>query len=190
MKKIVIPAILIGTIMIVAGFAIQPVQQAEAVHVTVSANTSKYYALTGVVGPDADATVLEAARWAIPQPFRVISVTATFTADTGADCNLDVSNIRSDLAPEAAVAETDPAAINAVTDTRVLLTLPTPGAAVAGELSGATVLEVGTVEGAACDADARATLTAIIESTGALTTAPVATIAAVSAAKANGLAGD
>lgn len=186
MKKLVIPAILIGTIMIAAGFAIQPVQQAGAVHTTVQANTSKYYTLTGIVGPDADAGVLEAARWAINQPFQVISVTALQTADTGADCDLAASNIRTDLVPEAGVAELNPAASDANTDTRVLLSNAVADTLVAG----ATTLEVGSVEGANCDADARETITAIIETTGALTAAPAATISAVSGAKANNLAGD
>lgn len=43
MKKIVIPAILLGTIMIAAGFAILPVEQAKAVHTTVLAGTAKPY---------------------------------------------------------------------------------------------------------------------------------------------------
>ena len=173
--------------LVAIGIAMTPIQEASAVHTTIQANTVRHYMLTGVVGPDADADVLEEARWAIPQPFEVISVTATFTADTDANCDLAASNIRTDMVPEAALTESNPGIINLVTDTRVLTA---NDAADVETVYGNVVLAVGTADGADCSADARATINAIIETTGALTAAPTATISAVSAAGANGLAND
>ena len=187
MSKIILTTIIAGLMLVAVGIAMSPIQDASAVHTTVQASVARHFALTGIVGPDADAGVLEEARWAIPQPFEVISVTALHTADTGDNCDLGVSNIRTDMIPEAAFTEIDPAASNAVNDSRIL-TANT--AANVETLYGNVVLAVGTVEGANCDADARVTVTAIIETTGALTAAPTATISAVSAAGANGLAND
>jgi hypothetical protein len=184
--KIVIPAIALGVMLVAVGFAIQPIQEATAVHTTIQANTFRNFALTGTVGPDADAGVLEAARWTINQPFNLVGVTAVNTVDTNNDCNLAASNIRTDLVPEAGITEVDPAIANALNDVRVLMNR----AAASTETVGTTVLEVGTVEEATCEAGDRIAITAIIETTGALTAAPAATIAAVSGAKANGLAGD
>ena len=191
MKKLLIPEIAIGAVLIALAFVVAPAQEATAVHTIIQANTMRQFMLTATLSPDTgvDDSVDEEAYFLFNQPFELVGASVTFTADTGANCNLDVSNIRTDRVAEAGIVETDPAAINTVTDTRALFSNGDSQGPVFGNLALAIAL---TEEffGGNCDADSRVTLNALVNTTGALTTAPTAVITTTSAAKANGLADD
>ena len=187
MTNIVIPAIIAGLMLVAVGIAMSPIQDASAVHTTVQTNTLRHFALTAAVGIDDGAAVGEQGRWTFTGPFELLGATATVTADTGTDCNIGVSNIRTNLIPETGLAEDDPAAINALNDEVTLIDATVDNT----RITGTTTLAIALEEGADCDADARATINAVVSTTSALTAAPTATIdAAVSGAKADSLAGD
>lgn len=188
-NKILIPGVALGAVLIALAFVVAPVQEATAVHTTVQANAMRHFIATVVVSPDAgtDDGVDESGLWTFSQPFHMVAASATFSADTGNDCNLDVSNIRTDLFPEAGTVETDGAAINAATDTQVLVHNPVTTQT---QVIGNSVLSISLLEGANCDTDSRATINALIKTTGALTAAPTATIITVPAALGSGLAAD
>jgi len=165
------------------GVAMNPVDNASAVHTTVQATAERHFALVGTVTPEAAGTG-EAARWDLNQPFEVIAI-SSITAD--ADCNMNGINIRTDLIPEISFTEADPNASNLANDTHVF----TAGiAATDSPLYGNVVLSVGTAEEGNCDAAETVVITAVVKTTGALTTAPVATIETIPGAGANNLAND
>jgi len=188
-NKILIPGVALGAVLIALAFVVAPVQEASAVHTTVQANTVRHFLLTGIVSPDTDTndSVDEQATWTLNQPFELINSSITFSADTGTNCNLAAANIRTDFVPEAGLVEEDTGVINLVTDTRILnFNVDDTDSIVFGNV----VLSIAMVEGADCDADSRGTISALIETTGALTAAPTAVIAQTTAAKGGGLAGD
>jgi hypothetical protein len=171
-----------------AGIAISPITGASAVHDTIQTNSIKQLTLT-VTGMDADNTAaLEGVSWLIPQPFELLAVTATVVGpDTSSDCDLGAAVIRTDMIAEGAYAEDDPAAINAVNDERLLMDATAANPRVVGD----EILSIDLVEGGGdCDAGTLVTLNAVIETTGALTTAPTGTKANPIATKTSNLAGD
>ena len=188
-NKILIPGVALGAVLIALAFVVAPVQEAAAVHTSIGSNTIRHFFLTATVGPDTgtDDAVDEQASWTMNQPFEVINVLYKATADTGANCDLGIPSIRTDMFPEAGTVEPNPAVTNLNTDSRSLMsnvvTTQSPP-------FGNVVLTVTLLEEATCDADARGTLGVIVETTGALTTAPTAVIATITAAKGGGLAGD
>lgn len=184
MKKIVISAIAIGVMLVAAGFAIQPVQQATAIHATIQANTLRHFTLTATVTPDLTdvAAADEAATWAIPQPFRVLSITASNTVDAGNNCDMAAAIIATDLVSTFPLNEPNPAVANALGDERILI--DTSIDAGFPPLFGSTILSVTTAEAANCAATDAETLTVVIETTGALTAAPAATTRTAAAAAA------
>jgi len=188
-----IPGVTLGAVLIALAFVVAPVQEATAVHTTIptaiGTNTMRHFIATVVVSPDGDTDdgVDESGLWTFSQPFHMVAASATFSADTGTNCNLGVSNIRTDLFPEAGTVETDNAAIDAATDTQVLVHNPVTTQT---QVIGNSVLSISLLEGANCDTDSRATINALIKTTGALTAAPTATIITVPAALGSGLAAD
>jgi len=187
-NKILIPGVALGAVLIALAFVVAPVQEASAVHTTIQANTIRHFLLTAVVSPDigVDDAVDAQATWTLSQPFVLINASFLFSADTGTNCDMGAADIRTNFSGETAVVEPNPAAINAATDTRSLFIT---NAVANSPIFGSTILAIATTEGANCHADSRATIQALIETTGSLTTAPTAVNALITAAKAGGLAG-
>ena len=98
----------------------------------------------------------------------------------------ELEDVQPNFIGETGVVEPNPAAIDAATDTRHLFIT---NVAANSPIFGSTVLSIGLTETSDCHADSRATLQALIETTGSLTTAPTAVNALITAAKAGGLAG-
>lgn len=200
MKKLLIPGIATGAVLIALAFVVAPAQEATAVHTTVQtavqtaqttvqANAMRHFLLTTVLSPDTgiDDAVDEEAWYTFNQPFELVAASVTFSADTGANCDLGASNIRTDFVAEAGIAEDNPAVIDSVTDTRALFS----NGDTQGPVFGNAVLVISLTEEANCEADSRVILSALVNTTGALTTAPTTIFPrTTSAPKANGLAGD
>ena len=187
MKKLLIPGIAAGAVLIALAFVVAPAQEATAVHTIIQANTMRQFMLMALISPDTGTNdaVDEQAWYSIYQPFELVGTSVRFTADTGADCDLGASNIRTDRVAEAGFVEANPSAIDSVTDTRALFLTDaqTP-------VFGKVTLQIALTEGANCDADSRAVLSALINTTGAYTAAPTALVSTISAPKSGALAGD
>ena len=188
MTKLLIPGVTLGAVLIALAFVVAPVQEATAVHTSIQTNTLRHFLLTAALSPDdsTDDAVDEQATFTFNQPFELVAASVLFTADTSTNCDLDPTNFRTDMYSELSGIPADPAAMDATTDTRTLIN----GVATDSAIFGNVVLSIALDEGSNCDADARATLNALVKTTGALTTAPTGVIAVTTAAKAGGLAGD
>ena len=89
---------------------------------------------------------------------------------------MGASNIHTDSVAEAGFVEANPAAIDAVYDTRSLFLTDaqTP-------VFGYTTLAIALTEGTNCDADSRVWLNALVNTTGALTAPPTALVSTTTA---------
>ena len=188
MKKLLIPGIAAGAVLIALAFVVAPAQEATAVHTTAQTNAMRQFMLVAEISPDTGTNdaIDEEAWFALSQSFELIGASVTFTADTGADCDLGASNIRTDYVAEAGLVEANPSAIDSVTDTRALFLNADTQTSVFGD----TVLAIALSEGANCDADSRVLLAALVNTTGGLTGQAPVTRQLTTAPKAGGLAGD
>lgn len=186
MTNLILPLLVAGLVLVGTGIALAPIEEASAVHTTIQQNVLRQFTLTsGTMDCDAGATA-ESVSWLIPQPFEVTGISAIFTDDSDIALNITTS-IRTDMIAEAALAEEDPALTNADNDVRTLMDRVSASPRIAGdEILSIDLLE----EGGTCDVSSDVALTVVIETTGALTTAPTANLNNAIAAKTSNLAGD
>lgn len=148
--------IALGAILVVAGFAIQPVQQAQAVHTTIQASSLNVLRLTAAgVTPATAAT--DRATWTMTTPFVVQGLFATDQVDAGNDCNLAAAVVNTNLLGNLAVVEPNPAIFVAVGDSVPLILTADSGA-----LGGTTQLRVLTAAEATCAATDSSTIDAFV----------------------------
>lgn len=156
MKTILMSTIALGAILVVAGFAIQPVQQAQAVHTTIQASSLNVLRLTAAgVTPATGAT--DRATWTMTTPFIVEGIMATDQVDAGNDCNLAAAVINTNLISSTAIVEPNPAIFTAIGDSQPLLLTADSGA-----VGGTTQLRVLTAAEATCAATDSVTIDAFI----------------------------
>ena len=66
-KKLLIPGVTLGAVLIVLAFVVVSVQEATAIHTSIGSNTIRHFLLTTVLSPDTgiDDAVDEQATWTL-----------------------------------------------------------------------------------------------------------------------------
>ena len=169
MNTYILPTLVAGLMLVGIGLAMNPVDQASAVHTTIQANTERHFVLTGTITPEGTGAD-EQVEWDINQPFEVVLITTENTVDAATNCNLNAVVITTNLVSTALITEADPAVADALNDSRLLTAQVVGDSAIYG--TGRLAVSAGNQ--ATCAAGDTQEILVVIKTTGALTAAPIA----------------